>query len=44
MNSIYSALSGEENEILEKEPDVFLKICLELLNKHAPRKKKVQPG
>ena len=35
MKSIYSELSTEENEILEKDPDVLFRIFLEVLNKHA---------
>ena len=39
MNSIHSTLSRKENEVLEKDPDVFFNICLEVLHKHAPHKK-----
>ena len=37
---MHSALSREENEILEKDPDVFFKTCLEVLkNMRLVRKK-----
>lgn len=40
MNSMHSALSREENEIPEKDPDVFFKTCLEVLkNMRLVRKK-----
>lgn len=42
MKSINSALSREDNEILEKDRDAFFKICPEVLNKHAPRKKQIR--
>ena len=40
MNSIHSTLSRNENEVLEKDPDVCFNKCLEVLNKHAPHRKK----
>ena len=44
MSSIHSELSRGENEILEKDPHVVFKIWLEVINKHAPRKKKTHPA
>ena len=32
--------SREENEILEKDPDIFFKTCLEVSNEHVSCKKK----
>ena len=44
MNSIHCVLSTEENEIQHKDLNAFFKICLELLNNLAPRKKKYIRG
>lgn len=43
INSVHSALSREENEILEKDSDVFFKTCLEVLkNMRLLRKKNIR--
>ena len=39
MNSLQSALNNQNSDYV-KNPDLFFNICHELLNKHAPRKKK----
>lgn len=44
MNSVYSELCSEQNEILEKDVGVYFKICLEVLKKHGPRSKKYIRG
>ena len=40
MNSIHSAFSREENEILQTDSHVIFQVCLVMLQKYAPRKKK----
>ena len=44
MNSVYSALSREKNEILQKDLGVLFNVCLKVLNRHAPQKKKYIRG
>ena len=39
MNSLQSALNNQNGDFV-KIPDLFFNICHEVLNKHAPRKKK----
>ena len=40
MNSVYSALPKEKNEIFLKDLGIFFNVCHKVLNKHTPRKKK----
>ena len=39
MNSLQSTLNNQNGDYV-KNPDLFFNICHEVLNKHAPRKKK----
>ena len=43
MNSLQSALNNQNGDFV-KIPDLFFNICHEVLNKHAPRKKKYIRG
>ena len=43
MNSLQSALNSQNSDHI-KNPDLFFNICQEVLNHHAPRKKKYIPG
>ena len=43
MNSLQSALNNQNGDYV-KNPEVFFNICHEVLNKHAPRKKKYIRG
>ena len=43
MNSLQSALNNQNGDYI-KNPEVFFNICHEVLNKHAPRKKKYIRG
>ena len=44
MNSVYSALSREKNEVFLKDLGIFFNVCHKVLNKHTPRKKKYVGG
>ena len=42
MNSEHSALSREENEILQKDSDVFFNVCHKVLSRHPSHKKYIR--
>ena len=45
INSLTEILfEGENTESFVKDPDCFYKVCTEVLNQHAPRKKKYVRG